>query len=81
MLYCGGSFKDMEKYMNHKEAQQLELRIQREAPQYRTSLEYETFVVGGDWGVKLVKKSTGDFLGIMEDEEAWDLFKQDLGLG
>ena len=67
--------------MNQKEAQQLELRIQREAPQYRTSLEYETFVVGGDWGVKLVKKSTGDFLGIMEDVEAWDKFKQDLGLG
>jgi len=67
--------------MNQKEAQHLELRIQREAPQYRTSLKYETFVGGGDWGVELVEKSTGDFLGVIEDEEAWDKFKQDLGLG
>jgi hypothetical protein len=71
---------EVENFMNQKEAQQLELRIQREAPQYRTSLEYETFVVGADWGVKLVQKDSDFPEGVMESEEEWEKFKQDLGL-
>ena len=72
---------DTEKYMNPKEAQQLELRINREAPQYRTSLEYVTVYGGASWGVKLDQKDTGYSSGVMESEEEWDKFKQDLGLG
>jgi hypothetical protein len=67
--------------MNQKEAQQLKLRIQREAPQYRTSLEYVTFYGGASWGVQLVQKDSGNSSGVMESEEEWDKFKQDLGLG
>jgi hypothetical protein len=64
--------------MNQKEAKQLELRIQREAPQYKTSLEYVTFVGGGNWGVNVFEKSTGHSIGVMESEEEWDGVKQDL---
>jgi hypothetical protein len=64
--------------MNQKEAQLLEKRIQREAPQYKTSLEYVTFVGGGNWGIKLVEKSTGHSIGVMESEEEGDSVKQDV---
>lgn len=67
--------------MNQKEAQQLEKRIHREAPQYGSSLEYVTFVGGGNWEVKIVEKSTGNLIGLMESEQAWDKFKQDLEFG
>jgi hypothetical protein len=67
--------------MNQKEAQQLELRIQREAPQYRTSQEYVTFYGGTGWGVKLVQKDSGNPIGVLESEEEWDELKLDLGLG
>jgi hypothetical protein len=64
--------------MNQEEALQLEKRIQREAPQYNTTLEYVTFVGGGNWGVNVVEKSTGYSIGVMESEEEWDSVKQDL---
>lgn len=69
---------DTEKYMNQNEAQQLAFRIQREAPQYQTSIEHVTFVGGGYWGVKVVEKSTGNTIGIMESEGEWDSIKKDL---
>jgi hypothetical protein len=62
--------------MNQREAQQLEKRIQREAPQYKTSLEYVTLVGGGNWGVNVVEKGTGHSIGIMESEEEWENVKQ-----
>ena len=72
---------DEQKFMNQKEAQQLELRIQREAPQYKTLLEQVTVFGGAGWGVRLVQKGTGHSIGVMESEEEWDKLKQDLGLG
>jgi hypothetical protein len=64
--------------MNQKEAQQLALRIQHDAPQFKTSLEYVTFVGGGNWGVNIVEKSTGHSIGVMESDEEWDSVKQNL---
>ena len=61
--------------MNQKEAQQLEKRIQHEAPYLKTSLEYVTGVGEGSWGVKLVVRSTGASPGVMENEEEWDSVK------
>jgi len=61
--------------MDRKQAEQLAKRIRNEAPYLIVSVELVTSIVGQNWAVRIIARSTGLFLGIMESPTAWNELK------